>query len=144
MFEINRKENDRMEITRRAFVSLLSMAAGAVVTLPSLVARAKKLAVPLKKATPLQEVGGSVALKIKGRTILFVRGSKDSVSAVDPTCTHKKCTVQYKPDDGRFQCPCHNSQYDLNGKVLGGPAPKDLTTYPAKLSGERIILTLPD
>ena len=25
-----------------------------------------------------------------------------------------------------FQCPCHGSKYDENGKVIGGPAPRNL------------------
>lgn len=133
-----------MEFTRRAFLSLLSFAAGALVTLPSLVARAKKLAIPLSKVPPLEKEGGAVALKLKGRTVLFVRDGASSVRAVNPTCTHKQCTVEYRPAEKHFECPCHHSRYSIEGKVLNGPAPKDLETYPAELSGDRIVVTLPD
>jgi cytochrome b6-f complex iron-sulfur subunit len=26
-----------------------------------------------------------------------------------------------------FQCPCHGSKYNENGKVIGGPAPRNLS-----------------
>lgn len=133
-----------MDITRRAFLSLASLASGALVTLPSLIARAKKLAIPLDKAEALQKVGGAITLKLKGRTVLFVRDAEDSVHAINPTCSHKQCTVEYKHEEKRFQCPCHASAFDLDGKVLGGPAPAGLEVYPASLADKRVIVTLPD
>ena len=39
-------------------------------------------------------------------------------------CTHLGCTVN-RVETG-FQCPCHGSQYDSDGIVVGGPAPKTL------------------
>lgn len=133
-----------MDFTRRAFLSLLSFAAGALVTLPSLVARAKKLAIPLAKVPALDKVGGAVALSLKGRTVLFVRTGDAAVSAVNPTCSHKQCTVEYQPAEQLFQCPCHKSRYALDGKVLNGPAPLPLETFPAELAGDKIVVTLPD
>jgi cytochrome b6-f complex iron-sulfur subunit len=133
-----------MEFTRRAFLSILSLAAGALVTLPSLVARAKKLALPLTKVPALEKVDGAVTLNIKGRTVLFVRDGETSVRAIDPTCTHKQCTVVYQPAQKGFECPCHQSRFSADGKVLSGPAPAPLETFPAELDGDRILLTLPD
>jgi len=133
-----------MEFTRRAFLSVLGFAAGALVTLPSLVARAKKLAIPLTKVPALEKVDGTVTLDLKGRTVLFVRDSETSVRALNPVCTHKQCTVEYRPADKGFECPCHHSKFTGDGKVVSGPAPAPLETFPAELQGERIVVTLPD
>lgn len=37
-------------------------------------------------------------------------------------CSHLGCSVQYSPDVRRFQCPCHGSQFDVDGQVVHGPA----------------------
>jgi len=39
-------------------------------------------------------------------------------------CTHLGC-VPLKTDDG-YLCPCHGSHYDTSGRIVAGPAPKNL------------------
>jgi Rieske Fe-S protein len=128
--------------SRRAFITGLASFAAGLVSLPMGKAWAKKLAISLDKVKKLQKVDGWTILKIKERQILFVRDGQDSIKAMDPVCTHQKCLVGYDPKGKRIACGCHKSHYDLTGKVLDGPAPAPLKTYPAKLSKGRIILTL--
>lgn len=52
-------------------------------------------------------------------------GSKEAVSL---TCTHQGCTVQMA-EDGKFHCPCHGAIFDSHGKVLKGPAERDLPRF---------------
>jgi isorenieratene synthase len=54
--------------------------------------------------------------------------NKGTDQALSLTCTHQGCTVSKQPD-GKFLCPCHGALYDKNGKVLRGPAQRDLTKY---------------
>ncbi|MGF1487942.1 MAG: FAD-dependent oxidoreductase [Prochloraceae cyanobacterium] len=51
-----------------------------------------------------------------------------SKEAVSLTCTHQGCTVQ-KQNNGEFFCPCHGSAFDRDGKVIKGPARRDLARY---------------
>ena len=44
------------------------------------------------------------------------------------TCTHQGCTVQ-AADDGMFHCPCHGAVFDANGRVVSGPAQRDLEQF---------------
>ncbi|MEA5471556.1 FAD-dependent oxidoreductase [Spirulina sp. 06S082] len=44
------------------------------------------------------------------------------------TCTHQGCSVR-KQADGGFLCPCHGAKYDAAGKVLQGPAKRDLAAF---------------
>ena len=50
----------------------------------------------------------------------------DGFSAVSLTCTHLGCTVEQNKDE--FICPCHGSHFDLNGKLLHGPAVRPLAS----------------
>jgi len=46
--------------------------------------------------------------------------------ALCAVCTHLGCVVPWVKGSNKFQCPCHGSQYDENGKVVRGPAPLSL------------------
>ncbi|OKH21733.1 cytochrome b6-f complex iron-sulfur subunit 1 [Hydrococcus rivularis NIES-593] len=41
-------------------------------------------------------------------------------------CTHLGCTFPWNPNENQFQCPCHGSRYDPEGRVVRGPAPLPL------------------
>ncbi len=56
---------------------------------------------------------------------LFLERDKQVISL---TCTHQGCTVK-KQENGTFLCPCHGAVYDNNGKVIKGPAKRDLSHY---------------
>lgn len=51
-----------------------------------------------------------------------------SDAAISLTCTHQGCTVQHQAD-GKFLCPCHGALYDREGRVLAGPAQRDLPRF---------------
>jgi len=38
------------------------------------------------------------------------------------TCSHLGCSIAFNKDGKRFECPCHGSRFDLQGKVIHGPA----------------------
>ena len=51
----------------------------------------------------------------------------EGVYALSTVCTHLGCVVAHTTDG--FQCPCHGSKFDLDGRVLHGPAPKGLPWF---------------
>ncbi len=105
-------------------------------------AAGNKVAIPLAKIPPVSSVGGSIVLKVKDKLLLLVRDSEKSVRAFNPICTHRKCVVAFNSAEHKIKCPCHGSQFDLDGHVLQGPAPSPLQTYPAELSGEQVVVTM--
>ncbi len=42
------------------------------------------------------------------------------------TCTHMGCPLSWNPEEETYECPCHGSRFDKDGKLLNGPAQKDL------------------
>ena len=63
-----------------------------------------------------------------GSPILIVRISPRRFTVLSMICTHEGCPVN-RPVNGRINCPCHGSQYDLDGNVLRGPAQLSLERY---------------
>ncbi|WP_035985082.1 Rieske 2Fe-2S domain-containing protein [Leptolyngbya sp. KIOST-1] len=59
---------------------------------------------------------------------------------IRPICTHWGCTVDWQADQNRFVCPCHDSQFDSEGRVLAGPAEEPLPLATVVVRQNRIGL----
>ncbi|MGZ3900679.1 MAG: FAD-dependent oxidoreductase [Bacteroidia bacterium] len=44
-------------------------------------------------------------------------------------CSHMGCIIKWNNDEKTWDCPCHGSRFTHDGKVLNGPANKDLEYY---------------
>lgn len=61
--------------------------------------------------------------------------SVNGVVAYSGVCSHTGCDVtDWNGEAKRFQCPCHESQFDPSdsARVVGGPAPWQLAALPLK------------
>jgi len=132
------------KLGRRHFLLGSGLGLGALLGLPTVPARAAghRIAIPLAKLEMLKSVGGMVVLKVEGKLLLLVRDSPTTARAFNPVCTHRQCLVAYKAAEHKIECPCHGSQFDLDGHVLKGPAPRPLERYAAELQGDQIIVSL--
>jgi Rieske Fe-S protein len=67
---------------------------------------------------------------IPGKTVAIGRDSL-GLYALTLVCTHQGCTAAPAGATGARQinCPCHGSQYDSNGNVIRGPAPRPLVHF---------------
>ncbi|MFZ5818819.1 MAG: Rieske 2Fe-2S domain-containing protein [Chloroflexota bacterium] len=60
----------------------------------------------------------------------IVRTPDGGFLAVYHRCTHLGCTVPWDQGAQKFICPCHNSQFDMQGSVENPPAPRALDLFP--------------
>lgn len=73
---------------------------------------------------------------------LVFKTASGKSGAVSAKCTHLGCTVAWSGDAKTpLHCPCHNSNFALDGQVLSGPAKAPLKHYSVSQSGEEIILS---
>lgn len=49
-------------------------------------------------------------------------------------CTHLGCLPKWEPVQNRFACPCHGSQFQLDGHYITGPAPRGLDRFPLTIT----------
>ncbi len=87
---------------------------------------------------------GFLHIKIAGKSVIVLRDSirKNAVRAIDMTCTHAGCLVDWQAQEQAFECPCHDSRFATDGKVLQSPAQKALRIYPAKLEDKNILVNV--
>lgn len=79
----------------------------------------------------LNTVGGSI---IKQNVLIF-RDIDDNIKAVSSKCTHENATLEFSSQESKIICPKHNSEFDTSGKVLKGPAKKNLYVYKVERNG---------
>lgn len=85
------------------------------------------------------EVGGTLAVTVKGTDILLAQPTEGDVVAFSAVCTHEGCAVKAQPDI--FECPCHGSRYEpATGEVLRGPAEDPLSPIEVTVSGDAIVV----
>jgi menaquinol-cytochrome c reductase iron-sulfur subunit len=73
-------------------------------------------------------------------TAWLVRMNEDEVVALAPQCTHLGCAYHYDDKKREFVCPCHTSNFSLDGKVLSGPAPRALDRYLVRIESGRVLV----
>lgn len=76
-------------------------------------------------------------------TAWVVRLAENDVVAFAPQCTHLGCAYRFDEGKGEFLCPCHTSNFSIEGKVLNGPAPRPLDRMPVKVEGSRLLIGPP-
>jgi len=77
------------------------------------------------------------------KKIAVVRDPKDATKllAVNPTCTHKGCTVKWEKSNKEFVCPCHDAKFAADGAVRQGPADKPLQRYASKIENGQVLVS---
>ena len=136
-------------LDRRAFISSLLACASCPVlsgcTAPVRTYRARPspvVEVPVDQYPELDDPGGMVKVLLGRRQAFFVRHEGDGkYLGISAVCTHQGCIV----DAGKsgFNCPCHGSVYDSEGKNIGGPAPRPLERLPAERESHVVKVHLP-
>ena len=61
--------------------------------------------------------------------------------ALNAVCTHLGCVVPWNPSENKFMCPCHGSQYNNEGKVVRGPAPRSLALADVNIQDNKVYLS---
>jgi nitrite reductase/ring-hydroxylating ferredoxin subunit len=78
--------------------------------------------------TPADEMapGEARVLQIDGDKAACYRDEQGELHAVSAVCTHLGCLIEWNASEETWDCPCHGSRFDVAGRVLRGPAKKDL------------------
>jgi cytochrome b6-f complex iron-sulfur subunit len=93
------------------------------------------------KAGKPEDYSVGVSLRwTKSQRVWMVRNER-GIYAMWARCTHLGCTPNWFQAEDRFRCPCHGSNFSIQGDVIAGPAPKPLYRCGIRLlpSGELLV-----
>ncbi|WP_243749124.1 (2Fe-2S)-binding protein [Mucilaginibacter agri] len=76
----------------------------------------------LKRLKP----GAGKVVEVDGKKIAAYRDDAGTIHALSPVCTHAGCIVGWNSEEKSWDCPCHGARFDIDGKVLTGPATRNL------------------
>ncbi len=76
----------------------------------------------------IQTDSGSI-IEINHEKVGIYKSPEGKIFAVKPMCTHLGCLLSWNDVDKTWDCPCHGSRFDYQGKNLYDPAFKDLEVY---------------
>lgn len=65
-------------------------------------------------------------IKIKNINYGIYKDENNIKHIIKLVCPHMKCGLVFNREEKTWDCPCHGSRFDLDGKLLEGPASKDL------------------
>ncbi|WP_159517968.1 QcrA and Rieske domain-containing protein [Sunxiuqinia indica] len=90
---------------------------------------------------------GEVSFFEKGRVYPFgsarfflYRMEDGGFIALSSRCTHLGCIVQFNASNDRFECPCHASAFEKNGRVITSPATRALDYYPIAFKDDKVLV----
>jgi glycine/D-amino acid oxidase-like deaminating enzyme/nitrite reductase/ring-hydroxylating ferredoxin subunit len=70
--------------------------------------------------------GGGAVMRDGLGMVAVYRDEKGAIHRTSAVCNHLGCIVHWNAADSTWDCPCHGSRFDKLGKVINGPANKDL------------------
>ncbi len=77
----------------------------------------------------------------KQEKIIVVRNPENKeITALNATCPHRSCIVEWEAEIKNLECPCHGSRFATDGKLLKGPADKSLLSYEVKEENGSILV----
>ena len=79
-----------------------------------------------KAGYPDEYPAGKVSTRwMKDRGVWIIR-TDHGIYAFLAICRHLGCIPNWIEEERLFKCPCHGSNYNIEGDVVGGPAPRPL------------------
>ena len=89
--------------------------------------------VPLKKPVAVKGLSKPTYLVVESGPTIAPYG-------IIPVCTHQPNRVKWREDLGCFRCPNHGARYDYQGRVIRGPARRNLRRIKVVTQNDQIRL----
>jgi cytochrome b6-f complex iron-sulfur subunit len=145
-YGVNEVEAKMAQISRRGFLKFITQGLLALSGLLGLGGLVRFLSYEPEPPPPARvDVGPADSYPLNSRTVLpsvpaLLVHTPEGFHAISLICTHLNCTVEVKPTE--LVCPCHGSQYDLDGCVTHGPAGKPLPELQVEVTADGKLVVL--
>jgi glycine/D-amino acid oxidase-like deaminating enzyme/nitrite reductase/ring-hydroxylating ferredoxin subunit len=73
------------------------------------------------------QAGEGAVIRDGASKVAAYRAENGELHTMSAVCTHLGCIVNWNGVEKTWDCPCHGSRYDSVGRVVNGPATRDLS-----------------
>jgi len=94
----------------------------------------QNLDAPVKKLVTIEQRDGWRKIALQ-KPVYVSKDAQGQVIVLSAVCTHLGCTVPWVEKEKKFICPCHLGNFSADGKLLGGPPPRDMDRLETKVEG---------
>ena len=142
------------EMSRRVFLTWFASISMGVTALFSTVMVGRAVVPPGRSVEGKTKVGSLAVARVDeleieepvlaeyGDDVLFlVKRSETEVDVWDAACPHVACKLAWNEGSKEFDCPCHASSFDIDGVLLGGPAPRDMIAAENEIVDGEVIVS---
>ena len=86
---------------------------------------AQKISIPSSTIEHSKNGHGGI-VEYNGEKVGVYKNNEGKEFIVSTKCSHLGCQLHWNADELTWDCPCHGSRFDYEGRLIGGPATKDL------------------
>ena len=86
---------------------------------------AQKISIPSSTIEHIKNGHGGI-VEYNGEKVGVYKNNEGKEFIVSTKCSHLGCQLHWNADELTWDCPCHGSRFDYEGRLIGGPATKDL------------------
>ena len=89
-------------------------------------------ALPVKKLITIDQRDGWRKI-VSEKAVYVIKDANGQLGVLSSVCTHLGCSVPWRPERNQFVCPCHIGIFAPDGKLVGGPPPRDMDRLETKV-----------
>ncbi len=71
---------------------------------------------------------------------VLLKTETGELRAFSAKCTHLDCNVQYRPEEKKFFCACHDGYFDDQGLNIAGPPPRPMDVFSVEPGEENLVV----
>jgi len=94
----------------------------------------QNLDAPVKKLVTIEQRDGWRKIVLE-EPVYVSKDGQGQLIVLSAVCTHLGCRVPWVEKEKKFVCPCHLGMFADDGKLLGGPPPRNMDRLEAKVEG---------
>ena len=76
-----------------------------------------------------------------GAVYLRRKAGEKAIECLTATCPHAGCYINFDEQTKTFKCPCHNSQFALDGAIIEpSPSPRPMDSLDAQVQNAQVLV----
>jgi Rieske Fe-S protein len=80
-----------------------------------------------------------------GAVYLRRQPGETKIECLTATCPHAGCFVNFDAQTKTFMCPCHNSQFALDGAIIEpSPSPRPMDSLECQVANDQVLVKFED